>query len=160
MSLIEKLVKWARIRSPWIIHFNTGGCNGCDIELLDTLTPRYDVERLGAQVKGSPRHGDILVVTGPVTRQTYKRLRRIYEQMPEPKFVVAVGTCACSGGVYMAGVPGKKGISLGRPSCFVYGGVDKVLPVDVYIPGCPPKPEAIIDGIVKLIQKLEKGEVE
>ncbi len=136
-----KLISWARSKSPWILHFNTGGCNGCDIEVLAALTPRFDVERFGILLKGSPRHADILVVTGPITRQVKDRLIRIYEQMPEPKFVMAVGSCALSGGVFRG--------------CYnVCGGVDTVLPVDVYVPGCPPKPEAIIHGVMKLLEKL------
>jgi len=138
------MVKWARIRSPWILHFNTGGCNACDIEVLAVLTPSFDVERFGILLKGSPRHADVLVVTGPVTRQVAKRLKRIYYQMPEPKFVMAVGACAVSGGVF-------------RGAYNVHMGLDQVLPVDVYVPGCPPKPEAIIDGVVKLLKKLEEG---
>ncbi len=138
------LVSWARASSPWILHFNTGGCNGCDIEVLAALTPRYDVERFGILPMGSPRHADVLVVTGPVTRQVRDRLIRVYEQMPEPKFVVAVGSCAISGGVF-------------RGAYNVLGGVDEVLPVDVYVAGCPPKPEAIIDGIVALVSKLKGG---
>ncbi|MEM2996867.1 MAG: NADH-quinone oxidoreductase subunit B family protein [Candidatus Bathyarchaeia archaeon] len=132
---------WARTRSPWLVHFNAGACNGCDIEVVAALTPRYDVERFGALLRGSPRHGDVLVVTGSVTRQVKDRLVRIYEQMPEPKAVVAVGSCAISGGVFQ--------------ECYnVYEGVDKVIPVDAYIPGCAPKPEAILDGVVKLLKKL------
>jgi NADH-quinone oxidoreductase B subunit len=134
--------KWARVRSPWLIHFNTGGCNGCDIEFVAAITPRYDVERFGILLKGTPRQADILGVTGPITMQVAHRVLRVYKQMPEPKFVVAIGTCAVSGGAF------KDGYS-------VYGGVDTILPVDVYIPGCPPKPEAIINGIVKLIEKIK-----
>jgi len=136
------LVKWARIKSPWVLHFAIGGCNGCDIEVAAALTPRYDVERFGILLKGTPRHADVLTIAGSLTRQVRERLLRIYEQMPEPKFVVAVGACACSGGVFQ--------------KCYnVYEGVDKALPVDAYIPGCPPKPEAIIDGVVKLLKKIE-----
>ena len=135
------IITWSRVRSPWLLHFNTGGCNGCDIEVLAVLTPRYDLERFGCLLKGSPRHADVMVVTGPVTRQVRDRLIRIYEQMPEPKFVVAVGACACSGGVFRG--------------CYnVYPGLDAVLPVDAYIPGCPPKPEAIINGVAVLLAKL------
>ena len=136
------ILRWARRKSPWIIHFNTGGCNGCDIELLAALTPKYDVERFGILLKGSPRHADILAVTGPVTNQTRDRLLRIYEQMPEPKYVIAIGTCAVSGAPFW--------------DCYnVVGGVDKLFPVDVYVPGCPPRPEAIIQGFVKLLEKME-----
>ncbi|MBN1201097.1 MAG: NADH-quinone oxidoreductase subunit B family protein [Anaerolineae bacterium] len=142
--VLDKIKTWARINSPWAIHFNSGSCNGCDIEILATLTPRYDLERFGVKLQGSPRHADILICTGPVTRQARDRLVRIYEQMPEPKFVVAVGSCALSGGVFQG--------------CYnVMGGIDKVLPVDAYIPGCPPRPEAIIDGLVKLLTQLQEG---
>jgi len=140
--MVRRLLKWARRRSPWVLHFNSGGCNGCDIEILDLLTPRYDVERLGILKEASPRHADILLVTGPVTRQSRDRLRRIYEQMPEPKWVVAVGTCATSGGVF-------------RGSYNMLGGVDQVVPVDVYIPGCPPRPEVIIKGLTRLLEEIE-----
>jgi NADH-quinone oxidoreductase B subunit len=144
-KLTEKLVKWARVKSPWIIHFNSGACNACDIELVATLTPRYDVERFGIQLKGSPRHADVLVCSGPVTKQIKDRLIRIYEQMPEPKFVIAVGTCACSGGVF--------------EGCYnMLGGVDSVIPVSLYIPGCPASPEAIMDGVVKLLSEYEAAE--
>jgi NADH-quinone oxidoreductase B subunit len=133
------LTKWAQKKSPWILHFNSGACNGCDIEVVALLTPRYDVERLGILLEPSPRHADVLLVTGVVTRQVLDRLKRIYEQMPNPKSVVAIGACACSGGVF-------------EGNYNVIGGVDKIIPVDVYIPGCAPKPEAIIDGIAKLLR--------
>jgi NADH-quinone oxidoreductase B subunit len=142
MALIEKLVTWARIKSPWIIHFNSGACNGCDIEILAALTPTFDLERFGVLLKGTPRHADVLICSGPVTRQTKDRLIRIYEQMPEPKFVVAVGTCACSGGVF--------------DGCYnVLGGINSVIPVSAYIPGCAASPQAIIDGVVKLLGSLK-----
>jgi len=145
MGLIKKIVTWARIKSPWIIHFNTGACNACDIEVIAALTPRYDVERFGVMLKGTPRHADVLVCSGPVTRQIRERLIRIYEQMPQPKFVLAVGTCACSGGVF-------KG-------CYnVMSGIDAVIPVSAYIPGCPASPAAIVDGVVKLLHSLEDSE--
>ncbi len=142
MKCLTKLITWARIKSPWIIHFNTGACNGCDIELVAALTPCHDIERFGILLKGTPRHADVLMCSGSITRQIQDRLVRVYEQMAEPKFVVAVGTCACSGGVF-------KG-------CYnVKGGIDTVLPVSAYIPGCPARPEAIIDGIVKLLASLQ-----
>lgn len=144
---LEQVKLWARIHSPWLIHFNSGSCNGCDIEILATLTPRYDAERFGVRLKGSPRHADILVCTGPVTRQARERLLRIYEQMPEPKFVMAVGTCAISGGVFAG--------------CYnVIGHIDEVIPVDVYVSGCPPRPEAIINGLVVLLEKLKTAQAE
>ena len=147
MGWIKKTINWARIKSPWILHFNTGACNACDIEIIAALTPRYDLERFGVQLKGTPRHADILVCSGPVTRQIEDRLVRIYEQMAEPKFVVAVGTCACTGGVF--------------GGCYnVLGGINNVIPVSAYIPGCPASPKAIIDGVVKLLASLEEKESE
>ncbi|MGA1979995.1 MAG: NADH-quinone oxidoreductase subunit B family protein [Sedimentisphaerales bacterium] len=143
MALLSKIINWARIKSPWILHFNTGACNACDIEVIASLTPCYDVERFGILLKGTPRHADVLVCSGPVTRQTKDRLIRIYEQMAEPKFVVAVGTCACSGGVF-------------RKCYNVGGGIDSAIPVSVYIPGCPASPKAIIDGVVKLLGSLKE----
>jgi len=141
--ILDKVVNWARIKSPWIIHFNSGACNACDIEIVASLTPRYDIERFGIQIKGTPRHADVLICSGPVTMQTRDRLKRIYDQMAEPKFVVAVGTCACSGGVFK--------------DCYcVGGGIDSIIPVNAYIPGCPTRPEAIIDGVVKLLGSLKK----
>src|SRR5581483_2282898 len=97
---LERVACWARSNSLWLVHFNSGSCNGCDIEILATLTPRYDVERFGVKLQGSPRHADVLICTGPVTRQARDRLLRVYEQMPEPKYVLAVGSCAISGGAF------------------------------------------------------------
>ena len=143
MPVLQRVVTWARIKSPWILHFNSGACNACDIEIIASLTPRYDIERFGIQLKATPRHADVLVCSGPVTRQIQDRIVRIYEQMAEPKFVVACGTCACSGGVFQG--------------CYnVLQGVDAVLPVSAYIPGCPASPPAIIDGVVKLLKSLEQ----
>jgi len=145
MSIVKKIVTWARIKSPWVLHFNTGACNACDIEIVASLTPRFDLERFGVLLKGTPRHADIILCSGPVTKQTKDRLKRVYDQMPEPKFVVAVGTCSCSGGVFH--------------DCYnVESGIDAVIPVSAYIPGCPASPKAIIDGVVKLLQSLEESE--
>lgn len=142
-TVMNNLKTWARVNSPWAIHFNSGSCNGCDIEILATLTPRYDVERFGIKLQGSPRHADVLICTGPVTLQARDRLVRIYEQMPEPKFVVAVGSCSISGGVFQG--------------CYnVVGDISAVIPVNVYVPGCPPRPEAIIFGVVELLKSLQK----
>lgn len=130
-------------KSPWIIHYDGSSCNGCDIEVLACLTPVYDVERLGVLNTGNPKHADIFVVTGSVNEQNKPVIKNIYEQMPEPKVVVAVGICACSGGIFK--------------DCYnVLGGVDRVIPVDVYVPGCASRPEAIIDGIVKGLDALEE----
>jgi NADH-quinone oxidoreductase B subunit len=142
--MLNKLVNWARIKSPWILHFNCGACNACDIEVLDALTPRYDLERFGVLLKATPRHADVMVACGPVTRQVASRMVRIYNQMADPKFVVAVGTCASTGGVFNG--------------CYnVLGGVDKIIPVSAYIPGCPVRPEAVIDGVVKLLSSLKQS---
>jgi ech hydrogenase subunit C len=145
MKIIDKIVLWSRLKSPWVLHFNTGACNACDIEIVASLTPKFDLERFGVLLKGTPRHADVLLCSGPVTRQIEDRLIRVYEQMAEPKFVVAVGTCACSGGIF--------------DGCYnVKGGIDTVIPVSAYIPGCPASPKAIMDGVVKLLQSLEAKE--
>lgn len=144
MKLIERAVQWGARKSPWIIHFNAGACNGCDIEVVDALTPRFDLERAGVVKQGSPRHADVLVCTGAVTLQVRDRLLQIYEQMPDPKLVVAVGACACSGGVFK--------------DCYcVMGGVDTVIPVDIYVPGCAVRPEALIGAVTQLLEKLRSG---
>ena len=137
-SILDKCTK----SSCWIYHTNAGSCNGCDIEILDVLTPYYDAERFGIKLVGTPRHADALVVAGPVTRQVRPRLERLYEATPDPKLVVAVGACAVSGGIW-------------HDSYSIVGGVDKVLPVDIHIPGCPPRPEAIVHGIAAALGKLE-----
>ena len=141
MPVIERLVRWARVKSPWILHFNSGACNACDIEIVAALTPRFDVERFGILLKATPRHADVIVASGPVTRQMRDRIIRIYEQVPDPKFVIAVGACAMSGCVY-------------RGAYNIMGGIDQVIPVNMYVPGCPARPDAIVDGVVKLLGKL------
>lgn len=125
------------------MHFDCNSCNGCDIEILACLTPIYDVERFGIVNVGNPKHADILVVSGSVNNRNERVLKNLYDQMPNPKAVVAVGACACTGGIFA--------------DCYnVKGGIDKVIPVDVFVPGCCVKPEAIIDGIVQAIGKLEE----
>ena len=130
-------------RSPWIMHYDGSSCNGCDIEVLACLTPVYDAERFGVINTGNPRHADILLITGGINSQNKEVVEQIYAQMPEPKVVVAVGICACSGGVFK--------------QCYnILGGVDTVIPVDVYVPGCAARPEAIIDGVVKGLGVLQE----
>jgi len=136
-----KLFKWALKKSPWVFHVGASPCNNCDIEILDCLTPKFDVERFGITLVGSPRHADVLLVSGMINRQIAPRLKEVYEQTPNPKLVVAVGVCSCSGDIF-------------RDSYNFAGPLDRIIPVDIYIPGCPPKPEAIIMGIVKGLQKL------
>ena len=133
MSLIEK----SREKSPWIYHLNTGSCNGCDIELLALLGPRYDVERFGVKFVGSPRHADIIVVTGPVTVQSRNRMLKVLSQVPDPKVVVAIGSCPASGNVF-------------KDSYAIDGPLDKWIKVDVTVAGCSPKPEAILKGILMI----------
>jgi len=140
--MLRKLIRRSRIKSPWLLHFDCGSCNGCDIEVLACLTPLYDIERFGIINVGNPMHADLLLVTGTVNPRNRKVLLNLYDQMPRPKAVVAVGACALSGGIF-------------REAYNVLGGVDKVLPVDVYVPGCPAKPEAIIDGVVMAIQNFK-----
>ncbi len=128
-------------RSPWILHYDGSSCNGCDIEVLACLTPLYDVERFGVVNTGNPKHADILLITGSVNERNVEIIQNLYRQMPDPKVVVAVGACACSGGIFARAYN-------------VQGGVDQVVPVDVYVPGCAARPESIIDGVVRGIEAL------
>lgn len=130
-------------KSPWIIHYDGSSCNGCDIEVLACLTPLYDIERFGIVNTGNPKHADVFLLTGSVNAQNLPVIRQIYSQMPEPKVVVAVGICANSGGVF-------------RECYNILGGADKAVPVDVYVPGCAARPEAIIDGVVRALDILEE----
>ena len=130
-------------KSPWIVHYDGASCNGCDIEVLACLTPRYDVERFGCVNTGNPKHADILLITGYINEQSQPVVKAIYEQMAEPKVVVAIGICATSGGIF-------------RECYNTKGGVDTTIPVDVYVPGCAARPESIIDGVVKGIGVLEE----
>ncbi len=130
-------------RSPWLLHYDAASCNGCDIEVLACLTPVYDVERFGVINTGNPKHADILLITGGINDQCESVVRQIYSQMPKPKVVVAVGICACDGGIFK--------------ECYnIKGGIDTVLPVDIYVPGCAARPEAIIDGVVKAVALLQE----
>lgn len=140
---MSNLIKKSRLKSPWVVHFDCGSCNGCDIEVLACLTPLYDIERFGILNIGNPKHADVLVVTGTVNKRNARVLKNVYDQMPEPKLVVAVGACACSGGIF-------------KDCDNVVGGADKVVPVAAYVPGCCPKPEAIIDGVVMALGKLKE----
>ena len=136
-----------RKKSPWILHYNAGGCNGCDIEILACLGPKYDIERFGMINSGNPKQSDILLVTGPVTKRSRERLVEVYAQMPEPKVVVSCGACACTGGVFR-----------GMYNC--EGGIDQYIPVDVYVCGCGSRPEQIIHGVIQALAILEKKTLE
>lgn len=140
-----KLEKYLEIlpKSLWVFLCNSGSCNGCDIEIVATISPRYDIERLGMKLVGTPKHADVLLVTGPVTRFMKEKIERIYAQMPDPKVVMVIGNCGCSGDVFYK-------------SYNLVGPVDNVLPVDVYVHGCPPRPEAIIEGAAKAVLKIEE----
>ena len=123
-------------KSPWLFRINAGSCNGCDVELATTaFIPRYDVERLGCRYCGSPRHADIVLITGPLNVRIKDQELKVWNEIPEPKVTVAVGICPISGGLF------KQGHS-------IVGPLDKFLPVDVNIPGCPPRPQAIMEGIL------------
>lgn len=137
MGIKEKILT----RSIYIFHLSSGSCNNCDIEIIDSLTPRYDLERFGIVLVGSIRHADVLLCTGSANRQTVPRIKKLYEQMPKPGFVIAFGACGSSRGLF------KDSYNTGSP-------LDEIIPVDAYIPGCPPKPEAIIAAVVKLIDKI------
>ncbi len=130
-------------RSPWLLHYDGSSCNGCDIEVLATMTPVYDAERLGVENTGDPFQADIFLVTGGINAQNEPVVKQLYEQMPEPKVVVAVGVCACTGGVF-------------KDTYNIKGGVNTVIPVDIYVPGCAARPQSIIDGIVKARDLFEE----
>jgi Ni,Fe-hydrogenase III small subunit/formate hydrogenlyase subunit 6/NADH:ubiquinone oxidoreductase subunit I len=134
-------------RSLHIRQVDAGSCNGCEIEINGLNSPVYDIERFGIHFVASPRHADMLLVTGPVTRNMELALRKTYEATPAPRLVVAVGACGCSGGIF----------GQNYATC---GAVDSVLPVDVYIPGCPPNPHALLHGILTAIGQIEEGDAE
>ena len=139
MGLKEKILT----KSLYVFHVSSGSCNNCDIEVLDCLTPRFDIERFGMLLAGSIMHADVLLVTGSANRKCIPRIKQVYKQMPKPCFVVAIGECALSRGMFI------ESYNCPLP-------IDKIIPVDIYIPGCPPKPEAIIAGIMKLIDKAKE----
>jgi len=147
MQRTSAIFRRALKKSPWVFHTGTSGCNNCDIEIADALTPRFDVERFGVRLVGSPRHADVLLLTGPISRGCRAAVQQAYLDMPRPRAVALVGTCACSMGVY-------------ADAYSVHGPPDEVIrevdpdAVFVYVPGCPPKPETIIAGLVRLLEAL------
>ncbi|MEO0160493.1 MAG: NADH-quinone oxidoreductase subunit B family protein [candidate division WOR-3 bacterium] len=133
------LLNWAKAKSPWALTF---GLACCAIELMATYGPEFDAERIGSILRATPRQADLMIVAGTVTIKMAPRIRRLYDQMPNPKWVIAMGSCAISGDHY-------------RNVYSVVPGVDQVVPVDIYIPGCPPTPDALLNGIMKLAEKIE-----
>ena len=141
--MFKKLIAESTAKSPWLFHINAGSCNGCDIEVLACLTPVYDEERLGVENTGDPMQADILLITGGINAQAEPVVKQIYDQMPRPKVVVAVGVCACTGGVFK--------------DCYnIKGGAYTVIPVDIYVPGCAARPQSIIDGIIQARDLFQK----
>lgn len=145
MNLWKRLMCYSRRHSPWLFHMNSGSCNGCDIELVASLTPRYDAEQLGVVLQGSPRHADILCITGPVTQTAAAAVRTVYGQVCGPKAVVAIGSCPASTNVFI-------------DSRVLVGPLSKHIPVDVFVPGCPPRPDAIVQGIARAAEILSERE--
>jgi NADH-quinone oxidoreductase subunit B len=141
---VDTVINWARTSSLWYMLF---GLACCAIEgLMATGAARYDYDRFGMMFRASPRQSDLMIVAGTVTHKMGKRIKRIYEQMAEPRYVMAIGSCAISGGPFY-------------DSYHVVKGVDKIIPVDIYVPGCPPRPEAVLDACLKLHEKIKKESV-
>ena len=141
--MIQNVIDKSMSKSPWIFHINAGSCNGCDIELVSVLTPRFDAERLGFKLTGTPRQADIVVVSGPITLQTRDRLVRTLAQVPEPSVVGSLGSCPRSGNVF-------------KGSYSVAGPLDKYTHVDVSVGGCSPKPEAIVAALAQAAEILSE----
>lgn len=141
VTSVNRVVTWARRSSIWPVTF---GLACCAIEMMATASSRYDISRFGMELfRASPRQSDLMIVAGRVSRKMAPVLRRVYDQMPEPKWVIAMGACASCGGMFN--------------NYAIVQGVDEIVPVDVYVPGCPPRPEALLYGILKLQEKIDKG---
>lgn len=137
ITTIDKVVNWGRVSSLWPMTF---GLACCAIEMMTTGSAHYDLDRLGVIFRGSPRQSDVVILAGTISKKMVPVIRTVYDQMPEPRYVMAMGSCACSGGIF--------------DTYSTVQGADTFLPVDVYIPGCPPRPEAFIQGIIKLQEKI------
>ena len=144
ITSLDKLMNWSRSNSEWYFQF---GLACCAIELMSTAAARHDLERFGAMPRSSPRQADVMIVAGTVTLKMATRVKRLYEQMAEPKYVISMGSCANSGGPYW------------QHGYHVLKGVDQIVPVDIYIPGCPPRPEALIEGLLHLQTKMREEPV-
>lgn len=141
LTTVDKFVRWAQKSSMWPLTF---GLACCAIEMMNLVAPRYDAARFGAEVfRASPRQADLMIVSGRVSNKMVPVIQQIYHQMPEPKWVVAMGACAASGGVF--------------DNYAIVQGVDRVIPVDIYVPGCPPTPDAVLDAILKLQDSIRTG---
>ncbi|MCI0692581.1 NADH-quinone oxidoreductase subunit NuoB [candidate division KSB1 bacterium] len=142
VTSVDTILNWARLSSIWPMTF---GLACCAIEMMAVGASKYDLDRFGAGVfRPSPRQTDLMIVAGTVTIKMAERVKRLYEQMPEPKYVLSMGSCATCGGPYW------------KHGYHVLKGVDQIVPVDVYVPGCPPRPEALIDGLLKLQEKMRR----
>ena len=140
VAKLDKVVQWARTGSLWPMSF---GLACCAVEMMQTFMPRYDMERFGVVFRGSPRQSDVMIVAGTLTNKMAPALRRVYDQMPEPRYVISMGSCANGGGYY-------------HYSYSVVRGCDRIVPVDVYVPGCPPTAEALVYGILQLQKKIRR----
>jgi membrane-bound hydrogenase subunit mbhJ len=141
--MLRELCRKVFPRSLWVYHANAGACNGCDIEVINVLTPYYDAERFGIRLVGSPRHADVVLISGPVTRQVAPALKRLIDAVPQPRLVMAIGSCACGGGSWF-------------DSYSTLGAADKAVHVDYFVPGCPPRPEAILYGAAVAVGLVPK----
>lgn len=141
ITSLDKVINWARSNSEWYFQF---GLACCAIEMMATAAARHDLERFGAMPRSSPRQADVMLVTGTVTLKMATRIQRLYEQMADPKYVISMGSCANSGGPYW------------QHGYHVLKGVDQIVPVDIYIPGCPPRPEALLEGLMRLQAKIRE----
>jgi NADH-quinone oxidoreductase subunit B len=141
ITTVDKFLNWSRLSSPWQMFF---GLACCAIEMMATSASHYDFDRFGVIPRPSPRQCDLIIISGTVTLKMATRIKRLYEQIPDPKYIISMGSCANCGGPYW-----EHGYN-------VLKGVDRVIPVDVYVPGCPPRPEALLEGLLKLQDKIRK----